>query len=86
MFWFVLPQQHIILHMIWFVQWCTSDMEELWSGVVFDAVEQMLSWEPACQTEVVVSLCQKTGQDVCHNLANASQSVSKRKVRNYVML
>lgn len=67
--------------MICFVQWSTTDMEELWSGVAFDAVQQMLSWEPACQTEAVVSLCQKTSEDVCQNLANASQSVSKRKVR-----
>lgn len=71
--------------MIWFVQSSTSDVEELWSGVAFDVVEQMLSWEPACQTEVVVSLCQKTGEDICQNLANASQSVPKRKVRNYIL-
>ncbi|XP_031438619.1 uncharacterized protein il17rel [Clupea harengus] len=57
-----------------------NNMEELWSGVAFDSVQQILSWEPACQTEVVVTLCQKTGESVCQNLADASQSVTKGKV------
>ncbi|XP_062373647.1 interleukin-17 receptor E isoform X2 [Sardina pilchardus] len=57
-----------------------NNMEELWSGVAFDSVEQMLSWEPACQTDVVVTLCQRSGEEICENLANASKSVSKTKV------
>ncbi|XP_048123672.1 uncharacterized protein il17rel isoform X1 [Alosa alosa] len=56
-----------------------NNMEELWSGVAFDSVEQMLSWEPACQTDVDVTLCQRNGE-VCENLPKATQSVSKTKV------
>ncbi|XP_063073933.1 interleukin-17 receptor E-like protein isoform X2 [Engraulis encrasicolus] len=57
-----------------------KNMEELWSGVAFNSAEQTLSWEPACQTEVAVSLCQNTEQSGCHDLANASQSVTRGKV------
>ena len=78
----VFLQQKLINDMVWFVQWSALDMEELWSGVAFDSVQQILSWEPACQAEVVVTLCQKTGESVCQNLADASQSVTKGKVRH----
>ncbi|KAL2102268.1 hypothetical protein ACEWY4_001436 [Coilia grayii] len=57
-----------------------NNMEELWSGVAFDSVKQTLSWEPACQTEVAVTLCQNTEESGCQNLANSTQSVSRGKV------
>lgn len=64
------------------VQVCpfTHRLEELWSGVLFDPVEETLSWEPACPVTAVVALCQKKEDGVCVDLPHASQNVSREKI------
>lgn len=56
-------------------------MEELWSGISFDALEGRLSWEPACPVAAVVALCQmKEEGGACADLPHASQNASAGKV------
>nr|XP_020456910.1 putative interleukin-17 receptor E-like isoform X2 [Monopterus albus] len=55
-------------------------LEELWYGVTFDPLEQMLSWLPPCQVSAVVTLCQKSKDSVCVDLPHASQNASREKI------
>ncbi|XP_029016820.1 putative interleukin-17 receptor E-like isoform X2 [Betta splendens] len=55
-------------------------LEELWSGVTFDPLEQTLSWEPACPVTAVVTLCHKGEDGVCVALPHASRNVSRDKM------
>lgn len=55
-------------------------LEELWMGINFDPLEEMLSWEPACPVTAVVVLCQKREDGVCLDLPDASQNVSRKKI------
>ncbi|CAB1347391.1 unnamed protein product [Coregonus sp. 'balchen'] len=57
----------------------SKGLEELWSGINFDPVEEALSWEPVCPVAVVISLCQKRGDDECDDLAGSSQTLSREK-------
>lgn len=61
-----------------------AGLEELWSGVLFDPVEETLSWEPACPVTAVVALCQKKEDGVCVDLPHASQNVSREKVQGFL--
>lgn len=54
--------------------------EELWSGMTFDPVEETLAWEPACQVEASVTLCQMLERGVCQDLVNSTQTSTKGKV------
>uniref|UniRef100_A0A4W5R9Z9 Interleukin-17 receptor C/E N-terminal domain-containing protein n=1 Tax=Hucho hucho TaxID=62062 RepID=A0A4W5R9Z9_9TELE len=56
-------------------------LEELWSGINFDPVQEVLSWEPVCPVAAVISLCQKQGDDECDDLAGSSQTLIMEKVR-----
>ncbi|CAB1316998.1 unnamed protein product [Coregonus sp. 'balchen'] len=58
----------------------SKGLEELWSGINFDPVEEALSWEPVCPVAVVISLCQKRGDDECDDLAGSSQTLSREKI------
>ncbi|KAM8884435.1 interleukin-17 receptor E-like protein [Synchiropus picturatus] len=56
-------------------------LEELWRGITFNPLEQMLQWEPACPVAAVVSLCQKGPSGVCSDLSHqSSRRVGKEKV------
>ncbi|KAM6986275.1 interleukin-17 receptor E-like protein [Aplochiton taeniatus] len=55
-------------------------LEELWTGVNFDPVEETLSWQAACSVAAVVSLCQLEEGGVCENLPNASLSAAREKI------
>ncbi|XP_068442981.1 interleukin-17 receptor E-like protein [Clinocottus analis] len=55
-------------------------LEELWSGIQFDPLEETLSWEPLCPVTAVVVLCQKKGDAVCVDLPHSSQNVSREKI------
>uniref|UniRef100_A0A8B9GSQ4 Interleukin-17 receptor C/E N-terminal domain-containing protein n=1 Tax=Astyanax mexicanus TaxID=7994 RepID=A0A8B9GSQ4_ASTMX len=55
-------------------------VEELWSGITFDPVEETLSWEAACQVDATVNLCELQEGGVCQELASSSQTIVKRKV------
>ncbi|XP_027006936.2 putative interleukin-17 receptor E-like [Tachysurus fulvidraco] len=55
-------------------------VEELWTGISFDPVEETLSWEASCQVNVVISLCELQDQGVCQDLANSSQRYVKGMV------
>lgn len=55
-------------------------VEELWSGITFDYVEETLSWESACRVNVVISLCELQDKGVCKDLANSSQTYAKGMV------
>ncbi|XP_051247838.1 putative interleukin-17 receptor E-like isoform X2 [Dicentrarchus labrax] len=55
-------------------------LEELWFGITFDPLEEMLSWEPACPVTVVVALCDKREDGVCVDLTHTSQNVSREKI------
>ncbi|XP_056133839.1 interleukin-17 receptor E-like [Lampris incognitus] len=55
-------------------------VEELWFGVSFDLVEEALSWEPACPTLAVISLCQKGEEDMCMDLPHAMQTAGRGKI------
>nr|XP_046153635.1 putative interleukin-17 receptor E-like isoform X2 [Oncorhynchus gorbuscha] len=57
-----------------------DNLEELWSGINFDPVEELLSWEPVCPVVAVISLCQKQGDDECDDLAGSSQTLSREKI------
>ncbi|KAG9342295.1 hypothetical protein JZ751_016797 [Albula glossodonta] len=52
--------------------------EELWTGVNFDPEMEVLSWEPACPVEVVITLCQKEGEKTCLDLVNSTQATLTR--------
>uniref|UniRef100_A0A4W5RAY1 Interleukin-17 receptor C/E N-terminal domain-containing protein n=1 Tax=Hucho hucho TaxID=62062 RepID=A0A4W5RAY1_9TELE len=54
-------------------------LEELWSGINFDPVQEVLSWEPVCPVAAVISLCQKQGDDECDDLAGSSQTLIMEK-------
>uniref|UniRef100_A0A3Q2CB49 Interleukin 17 receptor E like n=1 Tax=Cyprinodon variegatus TaxID=28743 RepID=A0A3Q2CB49_CYPVA len=56
-------------------------LEELWFGITFDPQEEALIWEPPCPVKVVVCLCENKEDDVCVDLPDSSQSVSRDKVR-----
>ncbi|XP_072529586.1 interleukin-17 receptor E-like protein [Salminus brasiliensis] len=55
-------------------------VEELWSGITFDPVEEKLSWEAVCHVDATITLCELQEGGVCQDLANSSQSHVKRKV------
>ncbi|XP_017349177.1 putative interleukin-17 receptor E-like [Ictalurus punctatus] len=55
-------------------------VEELWSGITFDHVEQKMSWKSSCQVNAVISLCEMQDEDVCQDLANSSQRYVKGMV------
>ncbi|XP_072233852.1 interleukin-17 receptor E-like protein [Leuresthes tenuis] len=55
-------------------------LEELWSGITFDPLEETLLWEPACSVTAVVALCQKREDGVCLDLPRSSQNVSRNKI------
>uniref|UniRef100_H2RVB6 Interleukin 17 receptor E like n=1 Tax=Takifugu rubripes TaxID=31033 RepID=H2RVB6_TAKRU len=56
-------------------------VEELWSGISFDALEGGLSWEPACPVAAVVALCQMREEGgACADLPHASRNASTGKV------
>ncbi|XP_034382669.1 putative interleukin-17 receptor E-like isoform X2 [Cyclopterus lumpus] len=55
-------------------------LEELWSGILFDPLEETLSWKLACPVTAVVVLCQKKEDGVCVDLPQASQNVSREKI------
>lgn len=57
-----------------------SGVEELWSGITFDHVEQKMSWKSSCQVNAVISLCEMQDEDVCQDLANSSQRYVKGMV------
>ncbi|XP_024232591.1 putative interleukin-17 receptor E-like [Oncorhynchus tshawytscha] len=57
-----------------------DNLEELWSGINFDPVEELLSWEPVCPVVAVISLCQKQGYDECDDLAGSSQTLNREKI------
>ncbi|XP_062300203.1 putative interleukin-17 receptor E-like [Scomber scombrus] len=55
-------------------------LEELWLGINFDPLEEVLSWEPACPVAAAVALCQKREDGICEDLPLSSQNVSREKV------
>ncbi|TWW64551.1 hypothetical protein D4764_22G0001980 [Takifugu flavidus] len=56
-------------------------VEELWSGISFDALEGGLSWEPACPVAAVVALCQMREEGgACADLPHASRNASTGKI------
>ncbi|XP_023121651.2 putative interleukin-17 receptor E-like isoform X1 [Amphiprion ocellaris] len=55
-------------------------VEELWSGITFDPLEETLLWEPSCPITAVAALCQKQENGVCLDLPQSSQNVSREKV------
>ncbi|XP_053170214.1 interleukin-17 receptor E [Scomber japonicus] len=55
-------------------------LEELWLGITFDPLEEVLSWQPACPVAAAVSLCQKREDGICEDLPLSSQNVSREKV------
>ncbi|KAI5617810.1 putative interleukin-17 receptor E-like, partial [Silurus asotus] len=55
-------------------------VEELWSGITFDPVEETISWEASCQVNAVISLCELQEQGMCQQLANSSQKYVKGMV------
>ncbi|TDG96771.1 hypothetical protein EPR50_G00232480 [Perca flavescens] len=55
-------------------------LEDLWSGINFDPLEETLSWEPTCPVTAVVVLCQKREDGICVDLLHASQNVSREKI------
>ncbi|XP_028810753.1 putative interleukin-17 receptor E-like isoform X2 [Denticeps clupeoides] len=57
-----------------------NHMEELWSRISFDSMEQTLSWEAECHVNVVATLCQTLGDNGCKDLANSSQTANGGKV------
>ncbi|KAM8910015.1 interleukin-17 receptor E-like protein isoform 4-T5 [Spinachia spinachia] len=63
------------------VQICPFEhrLEELWSGIDFDPLDETLSWEPICPVTATVVLCQKRGDAVCVDLPHGSQNVSREK-------
>lgn len=58
-----------------------AGLEELWLGITFDPLEEVLSWQPACPVAAAVSLCQKREDGICEDLPLSSQNVSRKKVR-----
>lgn len=59
-------------------------VEELWTGISFDPVEETLSWEASCQVNAVISLCELQDQGVCQDLANSSQRYVKGMVSSCI--
>ncbi|KAI4887832.1 hypothetical protein NFI96_026529 [Prochilodus magdalenae] len=55
-------------------------VEELWSGITFDPVEETLSWEAACRVNADITLCELQSKEVCRDLANSSRTYSNGKV------
>ncbi|KAA8580037.1 putative interleukin-17 receptor E-like [Etheostoma spectabile] len=55
-------------------------LEDLWSGINFDPLEETLSWKPVCPVTAVVVLCQKREDGVCVDLPHAYQNVSREKI------
>ncbi|KAL7827894.1 hypothetical protein AOLI_G00310460 [Acnodon oligacanthus] len=55
-------------------------VEELWSGITFDPVEETLSWEAACHVNAVISLCELQDGAMCQDFANSSHTYMKGKV------
>ncbi|XP_037317341.2 putative interleukin-17 receptor E-like [Pungitius pungitius] len=64
------------------VQICPFEhrLEELWSGINFDPIEETLSWEPICPVTATVGLCQKRADGACVDLLHGSQNVSRKKI------
>lgn len=60
---------------------CTRPgLEELWSGITFDPLEEALLWEPACPVTAEAGLCEKREDGTCADLPHSSQIVSRGKV------
>ncbi|XP_036433270.1 putative interleukin-17 receptor E-like isoform X2 [Colossoma macropomum] len=55
-------------------------VEELWSGITFDPIEETLSWEATCHVNAVIRLCELQDGDTCQDFANSSQTYMKGKV------
>ncbi|XP_066525732.1 interleukin-17 receptor E-like protein [Hoplias malabaricus] len=55
-------------------------IEELWSGITFDPVEETLSWEASCNVKATISLCERQDGGVCQDLLNSSQKYIKGRV------
>ncbi|XP_029969851.1 putative interleukin-17 receptor E-like isoform X2 [Salarias fasciatus] len=64
------------------VQVCpfSERVEELWTGITFDPLEENLIWKPACPVTAVASLCQKRDDRVCVDLPGSPQNVSREKM------
>uniref|UniRef100_A0A8C7ZGL3 Interleukin-17 receptor C/E N-terminal domain-containing protein n=1 Tax=Oryzias sinensis TaxID=183150 RepID=A0A8C7ZGL3_9TELE len=56
-------------------------LEELWLGITFDPLEEALLWEPACPVNAVAALCEKKVDGTCVDLPEASQNVSRGKLK-----
>uniref|UniRef100_A0A3P9JXF9 Interleukin-17 receptor C/E N-terminal domain-containing protein n=1 Tax=Oryzias latipes TaxID=8090 RepID=A0A3P9JXF9_ORYLA len=56
-------------------------LEELWLGITFDPLEEALLWEPACPVNAVAALCEKKMDGTCVDLPEASQNVSRGKLK-----
>ncbi|KAL4656761.1 interleukin-17 receptor E-like [Arapaima gigas] len=57
-----------------------NNTQELWSGMSFDIGREILSWEPSCPTDAVITLCQKVDENLCLDLENSSQVTHGEKV------
>ncbi|CAN9508282.1 unnamed protein product [Ophioblennius macclurei] len=55
-------------------------IEELWTGITFDPLEEALIWKPGCPVTAVASLCQKRDETVCADLPGSSQNISREKI------
>ncbi|KAM9328386.1 interleukin-17 receptor E-like protein [Pholidichthys leucotaenia] len=64
------------------VQVCPFEdrLEELWSGITFDPLEETLLWDPACSVTALVALCEKQADGTCVDLPNSARNVSREKV------
>uniref|UniRef100_A0A3P8T755 Interleukin 17 receptor E like n=1 Tax=Amphiprion percula TaxID=161767 RepID=A0A3P8T755_AMPPE len=60
-------------------------VEELWSGITFDPLEETLLWEPSCPITAVAALCQEQENGVCLDLPQSSQNVSREKTLHNVV-
>ncbi|KAF6719655.1 putative interleukin-17 receptor E-like [Oryzias melastigma] len=56
-------------------------LEELWSGITFDPLEEALLWEPACPVTAEAGLCEKREDGTCADLPHSSQIVSRGKLK-----
>lgn len=57
-----------------------KNVEELWSGAVFDPVQETLSWEAACKVTAVITLCELRDEGMCEDLANSTRKYNREKV------
>ncbi|XP_055048393.2 interleukin-17 receptor E-like protein isoform X1 [Misgurnus anguillicaudatus] len=55
-----------------------NDLEELWSGIMYDFNKEELIWEPACPIKVSVTLCHSHGENNCRDLGNVIHSTGQK--------